>query len=128
MKYAGVSELEAIRAATYDAGVVLNLEGEVGGVAPGMLADLLVVDGDPSQDIAVLQDRTKIEQIILDGAVVEIDRDIESWPHQPSYVYANTYLTQETAKGALGSDRHAAIPPRPGPDSTTRVPGHPIAE
>ena len=128
MKYAGVSELEAIRAATYDAGVVLNLEGEVGGVAPGMLADLLVVDGDPSQDIAVLQDRTKIEQIILDGAVVEIDRDIESWPHQPSYVYANTYLTQETAKGALGSDRRAAIPPRPEPDSTTRVPGHPIAE
>ena len=92
-----------------------------------MLADLLVVDGDPSQDIAVLQDRTKIEQIILDGAVVEIDRDIESWPHQPSYVYANTYLTQETAKGG-GRPPRAAIPAPPGPDSATRVPGHPIAE
>ena len=75
MKYAGVSELEAIRAATYDAGVVLNLEGEIGRVAPGMLADLLVVDGDPSEDITVLQDRERIEQIILDGEVVEIDRE-----------------------------------------------------
>ena len=132
MKYAGVSELEAIRAATYDAGVVLNLEGEIGRVAPGMLADLLVVDGDPSQDITVLQDRKRIEQIILDGEVVEIDRELQSWPNQPSYVYSNTYLTQEVAKGALGGAHRGGIRPNavpthePGP--MTPVPGHPIAE
>jgi len=132
MKYAGVSELEAIQAATYNAGICLNLEGEVGGVAPGMLADLLVVDGDPSKDVAVLEDRTKIEQIILDGEVVELDRDIESWPNQPSYVYADTYLTQEVAKGALGGAHRGGIRPNTTPqlepDPMTPVPGHPIAE
>ena len=51
MKYGDLSELEAIAAGTYNGGVTLNLEGEVGGVAPGMLADLLVVAGDPTEDI-----------------------------------------------------------------------------
>jgi len=132
MKYAGVSELEAIRAGTYNGGIVLNLEGEVGGVAPGMLADLLVVDGDPSQDVAVLEDRTKIEQIILDGDLVEVNRELESWPNQPSYVYADTYLTQEVAKGALGGAHRGGIRPNTTPpgasDGMTPVPGHPIAE
>jgi metal-sulfur cluster biosynthetic enzyme len=102
MKYAGVSELEAIREATCDAGVVLGLEGEVGAVAPGMLADLLVVDGDPRKDITVLQESARIETIVLDGEIVEVDRDLDSWPNLPSYSYASRYLTQEAAKAATG--------------------------
>ena len=49
MDYAGLSPVEAIAAATYNNGRTLNLEGQVGAVAPGMLADLLVVAGDPSR-------------------------------------------------------------------------------
>ena len=86
MHYAGVSELEAIKSATYNAGLTLNLEGEVGGIAEGMLADLIVVDGDPSKDITVLQDQDKIETIILDGEVVEVDPELEAWTNEPSYV------------------------------------------
>lgn len=128
MKYAGMSELEAIQAATYNAGLVLNLEGQVGVIADGMLADLLVVDGDPSEDIAILQDRRRIEQIMVDGELVDADRDIESWRNLPSYTYASRYLTQEVARDAVNgkpAQSTGAPPPEPLPQ---QIPGNPIAE
>ena len=132
MKYGGLSELEAITAGTYNAGVVLGLEGEVGAVAPGMLADVLVVDGDPSEDITILQDHARIETIVLDGEIVEVDRDVESWPNLPSYSYANRYLTQEVAQAAIGQDGDGTgadagrlTPTNAAPSG---LPGDPIAE
>ena len=103
MKYGGLSELEAIAAGTCNGGVTLDLEGEVGGVAPGMLADLLVVAGDPTEDITVLQDKMRIETIILDGEIVEAERDLESWPNEQSLTYAHRNLTQELVRTAAGS-------------------------
>jgi imidazolonepropionase-like amidohydrolase len=117
MKYAGLSELEAIQAGTWNAGIVLNLEGEVGAVAPGMLADLLVVAGDPSEDIRVLQDRTRIETIVLDGEIVEIDREIETWPSERSLTYATRVLTQKDIREG-----------RPQEEPAVAVVGNPIAE
>ena len=43
----------------------------VGTIAPGMLADLLVVDGDPSQDIAILQQQDKLLAILKGGEFVK---------------------------------------------------------
>lgn len=106
MKYAGLTELEAIQAATYNAGLVLNLEGEVGGVAPGMLADLLVIDGDPSKDITILQDQERIETIIVDGEIAEVDRSVRAWPNLPSYTYAGRYLTRQVAERAMSENGH----------------------
>jgi imidazolonepropionase-like amidohydrolase len=119
MKYGGLSELEAVSAGTYNAGIVLNLEGEVGAVAPGMLADLLVVAGDPSEDIAVLQDKTRIETIILDGEILEIDPDLESWPNEPSLTYAQRNLTQELVRTAAAGSTPAPL---------IQLAGNPIAE
>jgi imidazolonepropionase-like amidohydrolase len=45
---------DLIRAATSTAARLLQLEGRVGVVAPGALADLLVIDGNPLEDIRVL--------------------------------------------------------------------------
>jgi len=45
---------ELIRSATVVGAEVLRMEGRLGVVAPGALADLLVVDGDPLQDLALL--------------------------------------------------------------------------
>jgi imidazolonepropionase-like amidohydrolase len=117
MKYGGLSELEAIAAGTYNAGLTLGLEGEVGAVAPGMLADLLVVDGDPSEDITVLQDRSRIELIILDGEVVTIDPELQSWPNESSLTYAQRSLTQDLVRAEAWDDGVAG-----------RLARHPIAE
>ncbi len=57
MTYAGLSSLEAIQAGTQNGATMLDLEGKVGVVAEGMIADMIVVDGDPVEDINVLQDR-----------------------------------------------------------------------
>jgi imidazolonepropionase-like amidohydrolase len=103
MRYAGLSAVEAIAAGTYNNGRVVNLEGQVGGVAPGMLADLLVVDGDPSKDITVLQDQAKIEHILLDGKLVEVDPSVESWGNERSLTYASGNLTRELLADAQAS-------------------------
>ena len=45
---------DLIRSATTTAARLLQREGELGEVAPGALADLLVINGDPLADIGVL--------------------------------------------------------------------------
>jgi cytosine/adenosine deaminase-related metal-dependent hydrolase len=45
---------ETLRAATIHAAHVLRMDGRLGVVAPGATADLLLVDGNPLQDISVL--------------------------------------------------------------------------
>lgn len=50
MVKAGLTPLQALRAATHDAAALLDLHDR-GTIAPGMLADLVVVEGMPDQDI-----------------------------------------------------------------------------
>ena len=56
----GLTPAEALVAATSGGAYALGLDDKVGTVAPGLLADLLVVDGDPFVDPAVLCDRGRI--------------------------------------------------------------------
>jgi imidazolonepropionase-like amidohydrolase len=60
--------MEAIVAATQWGGEIMGRPGELGVVKEGALADLLLVDGDPLADIALLQDRAKLVAIMKDGA------------------------------------------------------------
>jgi imidazolonepropionase-like amidohydrolase len=50
---AGLTPLQAIQTATKNAAALLHLDDR-GIIAPGKLADLLIVDGDPSKDISAL--------------------------------------------------------------------------
>lgn len=50
----GLSPLEAITAATATNARALGLDDEIGTIAPGRHADLLIVDGDPTRDITAL--------------------------------------------------------------------------
>lgn len=52
---AGVPTLTAIRSATIGAAKALGISDSVGTLAPGMVADLVAVEGDPLSDIAALQ-------------------------------------------------------------------------
>jgi imidazolonepropionase-like amidohydrolase len=40
---------------------------ELGQVREGFLADLLLVDGDPTVDVAILQDKQRLKAIMKDG-------------------------------------------------------------
>lgn len=46
--------IDIIRSATTTAAKLVNLEGEVGTLAPGAFGDLLILDGNPLDDLAVL--------------------------------------------------------------------------
>ena len=43
---------------------------DLGTIAPGKVADLLIVNGDPSRDIGVLAQPENIEAVIKGGSVV----------------------------------------------------------
>lgn len=53
---AGMTPLEALRAATVKGAASIGVEDEVGRVAVGYFADIVAVDGDPLSDITVLLD------------------------------------------------------------------------
>ncbi|HTD77126.1 MAG TPA: amidohydrolase family protein [Chloroflexota bacterium] len=62
-----------IRSATTTAARLLNLEGQVGVVAPGAYADLLVVDGNPLEDIALLAaPEQHLKMIVKSGRFVAV--------------------------------------------------------
>ena len=52
---AGLTPLEALRAATVRAATLLGIDAETGSLQAGMQADFLLVDGDPLSDVAVLE-------------------------------------------------------------------------
>ncbi len=62
----GHTPLEAIHAATALGGQMMG-RSDLGLVRAGALADLLLVDGDPSQDVSILQDAQRLLGIMKDG-------------------------------------------------------------
>jgi imidazolonepropionase-like amidohydrolase len=56
---------DVIRSATTAAARLLRMEGEVGVVPPGVMADLLVVDGDPLRKLEVLADPARHLRLVM---------------------------------------------------------------
>jgi imidazolonepropionase-like amidohydrolase len=69
----GFSPTAALVAATNHGGAMMGRGHELGQLRSGWLADLIVVDGDPVDDIAVLQDRQRIELVMKDGTIYRDD-------------------------------------------------------
>ena len=66
---AGMTPMQAIVAGTSWAAECCGIEKEVGTLAKGKWADLLVVDGNPLADITVLQDQSRIKLVMKEGEV-----------------------------------------------------------
>jgi imidazolonepropionase-like amidohydrolase len=66
---AGLSNLEALQAATWNAVLFMNASDKYGSVAPGKIADLVLLDADPLKDI---HNTTRISEVFLSGK--EFDR------------------------------------------------------
>lgn len=65
VRHFGYTPAEALHAATALGGPLMGLE--LGQLKPGYLADLLWVDGDPTADVRVLQDKRNLKAIMQDG-------------------------------------------------------------
>jgi imidazolonepropionase-like amidohydrolase len=70
---AGIPALDVIRWATRHGAELMGRSHELSGVKETYLADLVVVDGDPVADIAVLQDETRLLAIMKGGTFIKDD-------------------------------------------------------
>jgi imidazolonepropionase-like amidohydrolase len=66
---AGMTPMQAIVAGTKMGAICMGLGDQVGMIKPGMLADLLIVDGDPLADIRILQDQNRFQMVMKDGVI-----------------------------------------------------------
>jgi imidazolonepropionase-like amidohydrolase len=62
--------VEAIIASTKTSAEALGFEGELGTLEAGKLAGITIVNGDPLQDIGLLQDQRKIDAVMKAGHIV----------------------------------------------------------
>ena len=99
--YAGLSPLEAITAGTRNGAKMMGLEGEIGEISEGALADLIVVRGDPSKQVNVLMDKRNIEMVIKDGRLITFPDDVAEARHgnDRNNVYTTSVVTYESVYG-----------------------------
>jgi imidazolonepropionase-like amidohydrolase len=69
VKYVGLSVMTVLVSATRTGAEILGLEGEIGTLEVGKLADILVVDGDVFEDITLLENRKKLIAVIQGGII-----------------------------------------------------------
>jgi len=69
----GLSPLKAIEAGTGIAASVLGLEKEIGTIEEGKLADLILVKGNPLDDVTILLNAESLRLIMQGGKVVKSD-------------------------------------------------------
>ena len=62
----GMKPIDAIRAGTVNGAALLGWQDQIGSLKPGLLADIVAVEGDPLQDIAALRHVT----FVMKGGIV----------------------------------------------------------
>ena len=68
--HGGMTPLEALQAATIRGAELLNWFDRIGTIEPGKFADIIAIDGDPTQDINAIE---KVVFVMKDGAVFKND-------------------------------------------------------
>jgi imidazolonepropionase-like amidohydrolase len=102
VRHLGLSPLQAISCATALGARALRMEGQVGQLKPGWLADLIVVQGDPLRDVTVLGDPRRLRHVLLGGVEVDLQRPLPQrlpLPGERVAQWSRQLLTRELAHG-----------------------------
>ena len=70
MKHAGMSPTEVLLATTRDAARAMSRDDQLGTLEKGKSADLIIVPGDPTRDLAVLR---KTQLVMRSGVARSLD-------------------------------------------------------
>ena len=79
VEHLGLTPLQAISCGTRNGAVALGQEGEPGTIEPERRADVLVIAGDPTRDVAALGDKRRFRHLYVRGRAVDLDRP---WPER----------------------------------------------
>jgi imidazolonepropionase-like amidohydrolase len=102
-RYLGLSPLEAITCATANGARAMKMENRLGTVEPGRLADIIVVEGDPSTNVRILGDRSRLRHVISRGQLVDLTRETSErrvFPSEKVLEFASRNLTQSVVSRA----------------------------
>ena len=81
VNYLNLTPVEAITTATKNGAWAMQMEDDLGTIEEGKLADVIIVDADPVAEITALNDKNKINEVIINGKRLELDG---LWPeHEP---------------------------------------------
>lgn len=67
VRHCGFTPMEAVLSMTRDGGAAMDMPEELGQIREGFLADLLLVDGNPLDDLLIMLDRDKLQVVMKDG-------------------------------------------------------------
>ena len=68
--------MEAIQVSTINAARLLKMDHLVGSLEAGKLADFVMLDGNPLDDIRLVQDKAAIRSVVLGGTYVKKDGNV----------------------------------------------------
>jgi hypothetical protein len=68
LEQGGMTPHEALRAATLDGAAYLGMDGDLGSIEVGKLADVMVLDGNPLVDV---RESREVEQVMLNGRLYD---------------------------------------------------------
>ena len=69
MEITGCSAMEAIKMATSKAAPVVMMEDKIGSLEKGKLADIIMVEGNPLENISLLKDCDTIKFVMQGGKI-----------------------------------------------------------
>ncbi|AXG68017.1 dihydroorotase [Kordia sp. SMS9] len=90
MKEAGLTNLEVIQASTINAAKILDKQDEIGSIEVSKMADLIILDANPLQDLKALQ---KITHVVKAGSIYKREDILQETPENIVQRQVNAYNT-----------------------------------
>lgn len=97
----GLTPAQAMVCATRESARALNMHGQLGTIEPGMPADVIVVDGDPTRDVTVLGRPGAMKHVFKNGRAVDLDTPMPQRRPLPGWK-VSTYSTAAATRDAVG--------------------------
>ncbi|RMH12359.1 MAG: amidohydrolase [Gemmatimonadetes bacterium] len=99
----GMSEHDALRAATIMGAEAIGLGRDLGSLEPGKLADLVILDANPLDDI---RNSNTVDRVMMNGRLYDGDTLDELWPRRrPAPDERWRHTAPETPAGIRGGER-----------------------
>jgi imidazolonepropionase-like amidohydrolase len=72
VEHLGYTPLEVITLQTRRNAIAMGLADRLGTIERGMIADILILDADPTQDVAVIGDPSHVRMVIKEGKPIDL--------------------------------------------------------